>query len=240
MSYQQSKLWSRHPEEYGKGSIEGIAANESAQNADQCGELIPTFGLGIPGSSAMVVVLGALLMHGFVPGPLLIKESPELLYAAVTGLLGATLILALTGWWIARSLLRVVTFDRSFVLVGALFLSMIGVYSLNRSVFDVFMMLFFGGVGYFMLRYGYPPAGASIASILGTGLETNLRAGLMLKQGDIIAFVIRPWTALVLSFAIALLIYATVSTVKLLRKEKLARQIALDRHLATPSQQGTP
>jgi putative tricarboxylic transport membrane protein len=235
MSYQQSKLWSRYPEEYGKGSIEGIASNESAQNADQAGELIPTFGLGIPGSSAMVVLLGALLMHGFVPGPLLIKESPQLLYAAVAGLLIATLILALIGWWIARSLLRVVTFDRSFVLVGALFLSMIGAFSLNRSVFDVYVLLFFGCVGYFMLRYGYPPAGASIAAILGTGLESNLRGGLMLKQGDIIAFVIRPWTALFLSFALALLCYAIYSTVKLLRKEKLARKLALERHLAKPA-----
>ncbi len=188
----------------------------------------------------MVVVLGALLMHGFVPGPLLIKESPQLLYASVAGLLGATLILALIGWWIARSLLRVVTFDRSFVLVGALFLSMIGVYSLNRSVFDVLTMLFFGGVGYFMLRYGYPPAGASIASILGTGLEINLRSGLMLKQGDIIAFVIRPWTALVLSFALALLAYSIYSTVKLARKEKLAQRMALERHLASQSQPGAP
>jgi putative tricarboxylic transport membrane protein len=236
MSYQQSKLWSRHPEEYGKGSIEGIASNESAQNADQAGELIPTFGLGIPGSSAMVVLLGALLMHGFVPGPLLIKESPQLLYAAVAGLLVATAILALVGWWIARSLLRVVTFDRSFVLVGALFLSMIGVFSLNRQVFDVYVLLFFGGVGYFMLRYGYPPAGASIAAILGTGLETNLRAGLMLKQGDVIAFVIRPWTALFLSVSLVLLGYAIYSTVKLLRKEKLARKLALERHLAKPAE----
>jgi putative tricarboxylic transport membrane protein len=236
MSYQQSKLWSRYPEEYGKGSIEGIASNESAQNADQAGELIPTFGLGIPGSSAMVVLLGALLMHGFVPGPLLIKESPQLLYAAVAGLLVATVILALIGWWIARSLLRVVTFDRSFVLVGALFLSMIGAFSLNRSVFDVYVLLFFGGVGYFMLRYGYPPAGASIAAILGTGLETNLRAGLMLKQGDFIAFVIRPWTALFLSVSLALLTYAIYSTVKLLRKEKLARKLALERHLAKPAE----
>lgn len=236
MSYQQSKLWSRYPEEYGKGSIEGIASNESAQNADQAGELIPTFGLGIPGSSAMVVLLGALLMHGFVPGPLLIKESPQLLYAAVAGLLIATAILALIGWWIARSLLRVVTFDRSFVLVGALFLSMIGAFSLNRSVFDVYVLLFFGGVGYFMLRYGYPPAGASIAAILGTGLETNLRAGLMLKQGDFIAFVIRPWTALFLSISLVLLAYAVYSTVKLLRKEKLARKLALERHLAKPAE----
>jgi putative tricarboxylic transport membrane protein len=235
-SYQQSKIWSRHPEEYGHGSIDGIAANEAAQNAEQASELIPTFGLGIPASGAMVVLLGALLMHGFVPGPLMITEAPQLLYAAVAGLLVATLILALVGWWIARALLKVVTFDRSLLLAGALFTCMIGVFSVNNSIFDVWVMLFFAVIGYFMLRYGFPTAGASIAFILGTGLENSLRAGLMLKQGDIIAFVIRPWTALFLTFSLVLLVYAIWGTVKLSRKEKLARRIALERHLAKPAE----
>lgn len=232
LSYQQSRLWSKHPEEYGKGSIEGIASNESAQAADQAGELIPTFGLGIPGSSAMVVLLGALLMHGFIPGPLLIAKAPQLLYASVAGLLIATTMLALIGWWIARGLLVVVTLDRSLIMVGALALSMIGVFSINRSIFDVYVLLFFGVVGYFMLRYGYPPAGASIAMILGSGLETNLRAGLLLKGGDVIAFVTRPWTALFLTVAVLLLLFGVYSTVKLLRQEREARALALERELA--------
>ena len=88
ISYQQSKLWSRHPEEYGRGSVEGIAANELAQNASQAGEMVPTFGLGIPSGGAMVILLGALLIHGFVPGPMMIREAPELLHACVAGLLG--------------------------------------------------------------------------------------------------------------------------------------------------------
>jgi len=237
LSYQQSRLWSKHPEEYGKGSIEGIAANESAQNADQAGELVPTFGLGIPGSGAMVVLLGALLMHGFIPGPLLLVQAPELLYAAVAGLLCGTIVLALIGWWVARTLLVVVTFDRSLILIGALVLVMIGVFSINRSVFDVYVLLFFGVVGYFMLRYGYQPAGASIAFILGGGLETNLRAGLLLTGGDIVKFVTRPWTAAILCVAIALLLFGVYSTVKLLRRERLARDLALERQLA--AQRGT-
>jgi putative tricarboxylic transport membrane protein len=92
-------------------------------------------------------------------------------------------------------------------------------------------MLFFGVIGYFMLRYGFPTAGASIAFILGAGLEVNLRSGLMLKQGDVIAFVARPYTAIILCFSLVLLIFAIRSTVKLGRKEKLAREIALRRHL---------
>jgi putative tricarboxylic transport membrane protein len=237
MAYQQARLLSRHPEEFGRGSTEGIAANEAAQNAAQAGEMVPTFGLGIPGSGAMVVLLGALLMHGFIPGPLLIIEAPELLYASVTGLLVATIMLVVIGWSIARLLLRLVTFDRSLVLVGALVLTMVGTYSIDRSVFDVFLLLLFGVIGYFMLRYGYSTAGAAIAVVLGEGLETNLRAGLLLMEGDALAFLSRPWTAGILGFAILLLIYGSVNTLRLSRQEAAERERALAAHLARNGQQ---
>jgi putative tricarboxylic transport membrane protein len=232
LAYQQARLISKRPEEFGRGSTEGIAANESAQNAAQAGEMVPTFGLGIPGSGAMVVLLGALLMHGFIPGPLLIREAPELLYASVTGLLVATVMLALIGWVIARALLRLVTFDRSLVLVGALVLTMVGVYTINRSVFDVGLLIFFGIVGYFMLRYGYSTAGAAIAVVLGEGLETNLRAGLLLMQGDIGAFLSRPWTAGILLFSVILLVFGTVNMLRLAKAEAKQRDAALAAHLA--------
>lgn len=232
LAYQQARLISRHPEEFGRGSTEGIAANEAAQNAAQAGEMVPTFGLGIPGSGAMVVLLGALLMHGFIPGPLLIIEAPELLYASVTGLLAASVMLGLIGWSMARLLLKLVTFDRSMVLVGALLLTIVGTYSIDRSVFDVFLLLLFGVVGYFMLRYGYSTAGAAIAVVLGEGLETNLRAGLLLMEGDIVAFISRPWTASILLFAIILLIYGTVNMRRLAQSESAQRATALATHLA--------
>jgi putative tricarboxylic transport membrane protein len=232
LSYQQARLMSKHPEEFGRGSTEGIAANEAAQNAAQAGEMVPTFGLGIPGSGAMVVLLGALLMHGFIPGPLMIIEAPELLYASVTGLLVATVMLALIGWSIARLLLKLVTFDRSLVLVGALLLTMVGTYSIDRSVFDVFLLILFGVVGYFMLRYGYSTAGAAIAVVLGEGLETNLRAGLLLMEGDIVAFLSRPWTAIIVLFSIFLLVYGTVNMLRLSRSEAAQRDTALAAHLA--------
>lgn len=227
ISYQQSRFWSKHPEEYGRGSVEGIAANEAAQNAAQAGEMVPTFGLGIPGSGAMVVLLGALLMHGFIPGPLLIREAPELLYASVTGLLGASIMLALIGWFIARALLKLVTFDRSLVLVGALAMTMVGVFAIDRSVFDVFLLIVFGVIGYFMLRYGYSTAGAAIAVVLGAGLETNLRAGLLLMQGDVWAFVSRPLTAIVLGISIVLLIFGAYGTIKEARRESKLRRSAV-------------
>jgi len=231
MAYQQARLVSRRPEEFGRGSTEGIAANEAAQNAAQAGEMVPTFGLGIPGSGAMVVLLGALLMHGFIPGPLLIIEAPQLLYASVTGLLVATIMLAMVGWFIARLLLRLVTFDRSLVLVGALFLTMVGTYSIDRSVFDVGLLILFGVIGYFMLRYGYSTAGAAIAVVLGDGLELNLRAGLLLMEGDFVAFLSRPWTATILTISIVLLVYGAVSTLRLSRREAAEHARALEDHL---------
>jgi putative tricarboxylic transport membrane protein len=237
LAYQQARLFSKRPEEFGRGSTEGIAANEGAQNAAQAGEMVPTFGLGIPGSGAMVVLLGALLMHGFIPGPLLIIEAPELLYASVTGLLVATIMLAIIGWGIARILLRLVTFDRSLVLVGALILTMVGTYSIDRSVFDVFLLILFGVVGYFMLRYGYSTAGAAIAVVLGDGLETNLRAGLLLMEGDVGAFLSRPWTAAILLFSTVLLVYGTVNMLRLSRREAAQRATALADHLAKSPRQ---
>jgi putative tricarboxylic transport membrane protein len=233
ISYQQSKLWSKHPEEYGHGSIDGVAANEAAQNASQSGEMVPTFGLGVPGSSTMVLLLAALLIHGFVPGPMLIKTAPKLLYASVYGLLSITLIMALLGWPLQFYLLKVVTLDRSLILTGSVALCIVGVFSFNRSVFDVFLMILFGIVGYIMRRYGYSVAGASLALILGDGLETNLRLGLLLCDKNLIRFLTRPWTALFVGISFALLIYGTIGTIKLARRAAAVRRQALAAHLAS-------
>lgn len=227
ISYQQSRFWSRHPEEYGKGSIDGIAANESAQNASQAGEMVPTFGLGIPSGGAMVILLGALLIHGFVPGPMMIREAPELLYACVAGLLGATVLLALIGWPIGKLLVYIVRMDRTLVLVGALGLTMLGIYTINRSVLEVFLMLGFGVVGYSMLRYGYSVAGASLAAVLGAGMENNLRSGLLLQDNSIVQFVTRPWTAGILLIALAFLAFGTWSSIKTARQAAAARRMVM-------------
>jgi putative tricarboxylic transport membrane protein len=233
VSYQQSKLWSKKPEEYGKGSIEGLAANEAAQNSAQAGEMVPTFGLGIPGSGSMVILFAALLGHGLIPGPLLIKQTPQLLYACGVGLLGATLILALIGWPICGLLLKVVTFDRSLVLMGSLALCMLGIFTINRSLFAVFLLIVFGIVGYYMLRYGYSTAGFAIAMILGNGFEANLRRGLLLARSDWWTFLTRPWVAVILGVSFALLIYGTIGTLRLARRSRAYRRQSLEAHHAS-------
>ena len=220
MAYQQAKLLSKHPEEYGKGSIEGLATNEAAQNGAQAGEMVPTLGLGIPGSDTMVLLLSALTIQGFVPGPMLMQQSPELLYAAVGGLLGGSLFLMVAGWPTGKLLLKVVLLDRRAVLPVAMALTIIGVFALNRSIFDVWLLILFGLIGYFMLRYGYSTAAAAVGLILGPGLETNLRQGLLLMDGSVWRFVSRPWTGTILAASIALLIYGAVGTIRMSRREE--------------------
>ncbi|HWM33641.1 MAG TPA: tripartite tricarboxylate transporter permease [Pseudolysinimonas sp.] len=220
IAYQQAKLWSKHPEEFGNGSVEGLAANESAQNAGQAGDMVPTFGFGIAGSGSMVLLLAALTVHGIVPGPLLVRETPEMLYAATAGLLGAAIILGIVGWPIAKALLRIVTIDRSVVLTVALVLSIIGVYALRNSTFDVVVMMAFGVVGYFMLRYGYSVAAFALAVVLGENFEGLLRRGLLLEGGDLGAFVSRPITAVMIGVSAVLLVVGIVTTVRAARKAK--------------------
>jgi putative tricarboxylic transport membrane protein len=222
LSYQQAKLTSKTPEQFGKGSTEGIAANESAGNASQAGELVPTLGLGIPGSDSMVLLLGALLLQGFVPGPLLLQATPNLLYATVAGLLGASIVIALLGWWLGKGLLRLVRFDRRIVFPMAFILTHVGVFSLRRSVFDVVVLLACGFIGYFMLRYGYSTAAAAVGLLLGAGFEANLRQGLLLVDSNLIAFVTRPWTAAILALAATLIAYGVYGTIRSNRSARAA------------------
>jgi putative tricarboxylic transport membrane protein len=226
LAYQQAKMWSKTPEEFGFGSVEGIAANESAQNASQAGEMVPTFGFGIPGSGSMVVLMAALTVHGFMPGPMLIKETPEMLFAATAGLLGAIVVLALLGWPIAKALLRIVTIDRSSVLTMALVLSVMGVFALRNSIFDVIVMMVFGIVGYFMLRYGYSTAAFALAVVLGNGFEGLFRRGLLLTNSDLGEFFSRPITLTIVILSALLLAYGLYETVRTSRKTKLAQEAA--------------
>lgn len=222
VSYQQSKMLSKHPEEYGKGSVEGVAANEAAQNAAQAGEMVPTFGLGLPTTDSMVLLLAAMTIHGLVPGPLLIQETPEMLHAAVAGLLGATLLIVLIGWRISSLLLKVVTIDRRLVLVSAMALMIIGVYALRQSIFDLYVLLGTGLLGYFMSRYGYSTAAAAIAVVLGAYSEAYLRQGLNLMRNDWGQFLSRPITAGILIFAGLILIYGIYTNVREGRSAKQA------------------
>ena len=214
IAYQQAQLVSKQPEKFGKGSLDGIAANEAAQNASNAGELVPTLGLGIPGSGSMVLLMGALTLHGLIPGPMLTRQSPELLDAAVAGLAAGSIFLLVTGWWMARAMLFAVTLKRGVVLPIAIASVFVGVYSIYGDLFSVFVCLVFGVIGYFMLRYGYSVAAAALAVVLASGFERTLRMGLNLFENNILNFITRPITAVILLIAVGMLLMGFIRTRK--------------------------
>jgi putative tricarboxylic transport membrane protein len=222
ISYQQAQMMSKKPEDFGRGSIEGIGANEAAQNASNSGELIPTLGLGIPVSGSMVLLLAALTVQGFVPGPLMTSQAPELLYAAIAGLLASTILLLLTGWKMATFMLRAVLFDRQVVIVVALAMVTLGVYATNTRILDVVVTMVAGVIGYFMLRYGYSTAAAALGVFLGKEFERNLRIGLNFHEGSFVDFFSRPITATIIAVAITLLVWGLYKQAQTRRRVRLA------------------
>jgi putative tricarboxylic transport membrane protein len=218
VSYQQAQLISRRPELFGKGSIEGIGANEAGQNASNSGELIPTLGLGLPVSGSMVLLLSALTVQGFVPGPLMVVRAPELLYASVAGLLASTIFLLLVGWKMATLMLKAVLLNRQLVIVLALAMTVLGTYALSNRVLDVGIAFVFGIIGYFMMRYGYSVAAAALAVFLGREFERNLRIGLQFYDQSWYEFFSRPITAITMAIAFAVLVYGIVQQVRMRRR----------------------
>ena len=154
----------------------------------------------------MVLLLSALTIQGLVPGPRMVVETPSLVEAAVGGMLASTVLLIITGWWLARAMLKVVTVNRSVVVIVAIALVVIGTFSLSGRVFDVITALVFGVIGYYMRRYGYSVAAASLAVVLAEGFEKNLRSGLALFDNNVWEFVSRPMTAVLLLLSLAMLI----------------------------------
>jgi putative tricarboxylic transport membrane protein len=192
LSYALERRLSRYPEKFGAGAIEGVAGPESANNAATGGSMIPLLTLGIPANVVMAVLMGAFLIHGVQPGPLLIKEHPEIFWGVVTSMyMGNAMLLVLNlpliGLWI--QLLKV-PYRILFPLI--LLFCMIGVYSISSNIWDIVIMLIFGVLGYLMKKLEYEPVPLVLAFVLGRMVEESLRQSLVLSRGSLMIFVSRP------------------------------------------------
>ncbi len=210
VSYALEKRLSRHPERFGKGAIAGVAGPEAANNAGSTGAFIPLLSLGIPSNSATAILLGALLIYGIQPGPLLMRNAPEVFWGVIASMYAGNLMLLLLnlpliGLWV--KLLRV-PYSSLFPVV--LLFCLIGVYSVNSSPTEVVIMTAFGLLGLVLRRYGFEPAPMVLALILGPMLELNFRQALILSHGDLGTFVRHPISASLLAVAAGLLIYPVV------------------------------
>jgi len=206
ISYGIEKAVSRHPEKFGQGVVEGVAAPEGANNAETGGALIPMLTLGIPGSSTTAVLLAALVLWGFKPGPLFIPENPAMFWGLVASMyLGNVMLLVLNLPLVPvfAQVLRAPTYVLYPLVLG---ISVVGVYSTSSSLFDVWLLAGFGLGGYLMRKLDYPSAPLILGLVLGGAMERALRQSLMMSDGSLSILVARPVSAVMLSLALLILL----------------------------------
>ena len=206
ISYGIEKAVSRRPEQFGKGVVEGVAAPEGANNAETGGALIPMLTLGIPGSSTTAVLLAALVLWGFKPGPLFIPENPAVFWGLVASMYIGNLMLLVLNMPLVPLFAQVLRTPVYILYPLILGIAMVGVYSTSGSLFDVWLLAGFGLLGYAMRKLDYPAAPLILGLVLGGALERALRQSLMMSDGSVSILVSRPVSAVMLSLAALILL----------------------------------
>ncbi len=228
MAYNEARRWSRWPEEFGKGSPEAIAAPESANNTVAGTALVPMLSFGIPGSNSTAILLGGLLIHGLNPGPLLFSRNPDFIYGLFGGLLVANLSLFFVGIMILTPAIWLVNRPKPYLLAAIYALIFSGIYSIDHSLFDLYLVLTAGLVGYVMRLLGFPFLPLVLGLVLGYLIESNYRRSLLLTNGDHVVFIQDPVS---LGLLITAALFVTGSAI---------RDIRDTRRRAAASQQAAP
>lgn len=207
VSYAQEQRLSKHPEEFGSGVPEGIAGPEAANNACVGGALIPMMTLGIPGDTMTAVLMGALLIHGLRPGPLLFAERPEFVIGVYVALFFALIFTLLFGFLLVRQFVKLMRTPSYILLVIITLLCVVGAFAIRNTAADVYMMISFGVIGYIMSKLEIPVAPLAFGLILGPILEENLRRSLIISDGSWTVFVERPIACVMLLLSVGALSY---------------------------------
>lgn len=219
-SYAVEKKVSKHPEEFGKGAIQGVAGPETANNAGSTSSFLPLLSLGIPSNVVLALIYGALLIQGITPGPTLVSEHPAIFWGVLASMIVGNLMLLvlslpLVGMFVNLIKIRIGILSSIIVIV-----TMIGVYSISNSIFDIWVMLVFGVVGYIMRKTGYDPGPMALAVVLGPLLETSFRQSLLMSSGNPAIFVERPFS---LGVIIVLLIVVVLQVIARRRSKTSAQ-----------------
>ena len=206
LSYAVEKKLSKHPEEFGKGAIEGVAGPEATNNSAVTGVLVPLLTLGLPTSATAAIMLVAFQQYGLQPGPLLFSRNPDLVWGLIASLYIGNVMLLVLNLPLAGLWVRLLAIPRPWLYGGILVLASLGVYSLHGSVFDLGILYVVGALGYVMRCADIPIAPAIIGLILGPLAEQQFRRAVAISQGDLTVFVTRPISATILALAVAALL----------------------------------
>jgi len=206
LAYNEARRWSHHQEEFGKGSPEGIAAPEAANNTVACTALVPMLSLGIPSSNSSAILLSGFLMHGLIPGPMLFVRSPEVINGLYAGLLTANIAMVIVGYLIMTPCLWLVNRPKPYLMAFIYAFVVSGVYSIEASLFHVGLALGFGALGYAMRYFRVPLLPLVLGVVLGFMVESNYRRALALSSGDHLTFLSDPISAGLLGIALVVVI----------------------------------
>ncbi len=210
VGYAEAVRWSKHPEKFGTGIPEGITAPETANNAATGGAMVPLLTLGIPGSATTAIIIGGFLVHGLQPGPMLFMNQPKLMYSIFLAMFLANILMLFAGLGVAKvfSYFRKIRYS---ILGPCIFIfAAIGSYGIRNDPVDLWIMFFFGIVGYFMKKYNYPIAPMIIGLVLGNLTEISLRRGMRMVDYDLSAFLFRPIAGIILAIALISILYSII------------------------------
>jgi putative tricarboxylic transport membrane protein len=218
-AYSLEKKISKHPEKFGKGAIEGVAAPESANNAGAQTSFIPMLTLGIPSNAVMALMIGALMIQGIAPGPQVMNEKPELFWGLIASMWVGNLMLVILNLPLIGMWVKLLTVPYRYLFPSILVFMAIGVYSLSNNAFDVLIMGVFGVVGYICAKLECEPAPMILGFILGPLMEENLRRAMLLSRGDPTVFFTKPISCGFMIASLILLIIVALPTIRKKREE---------------------
>lgn len=214
VAYGESKRWSKDPDSFGKGNLYGLTAPQAGANGVCGGAFIPMLTLGIPGDAVTAIILGALIIWGLQPGPSLFLDSSKLVNTLFAGFFVASVMTLVVGFCLANVFVRIEKLPKKYLLPCIFLLCCVGSYSIQNSVFDVFVAIFFGIAGYYLTNNGYNGSPFVLGMILGPMIEQNLRRSLIMSNGNPLIFVSRPICLVFLSIAVMSFVSAFLKQVK--------------------------
>lgn len=199
VAYATEKRRAKRPERFGRGAIEGVAAPETANNAAATSSFIPLLTIGIPANASMAMLFGALLILGISPGPQLVTERPDVFWGVINSMYIGNLILLILSIPLVGIFVRVLRVRPAILAPITALITILGVYTINNSTFDIFVMIVFGVIGYLMKKTGFEPGPLVLAFVLGSLVESNARRSLLLFDGDPMGFLTRPISGTILA-----------------------------------------
>lgn len=214
IAYTTAKNQSKHPEKFGTGCIDGIVASETSNNASVGGALIPLLTLGIPGDTVTAMLLGGLMIQGIQPGPMLFQNNGDLIYAIFAAVIVANVMMLIVEFGGIRAFVRVLSIPKNILLPIIVCLCVVGAFASNNRFFDVICTIVFGIIGYLLIKMGFQLPPMILGFILAPTIETNLRRGLQLSNGDITPFFTRPISAVFLLIAALSILFSVIGMIR--------------------------